>query len=270
MNLRPDFYMNCCARALIISALLILALALPMTSSAAPDADKMWVLQQASEIWGPVTTYFCKRGARLDFMHVSYLITPDIHSSVLMSAARKTVADFDATQMSHGSKKVVKFPDIKPGASAKFLGYACQEYTLKDKDETQEAWMTREILVPQQFVQALTDVIHFPSNFGVPLRFFRQARLGKKVTVFDTISVKHVAYDPKLFRIPTGYKKIQDPYDMLLYEESSGIDKDSSELLQSAGVKSRLMEHSKGTLDSDAEDLLNSEMHGHREPPKKN
>ena len=258
MNFRPTPTWHRCPEWLSAVLAAFLILTSPVTARAKTETgEKMWVLEQASELWGPVTTRFCKRGARIDFMRLNLLVTPNAKRSIVFSPAQKTFSDFDVSKLGHPRRNVeekIRTLNAQTTVTGKFLGYSVQKYLLPAKDGEEEAWMTREIVVPQEFVRTLTVLMKFPSEFGLPLRLFHKTPDGKKVTIFDTLSIKQLAYEPQLFVPPDGYRKISDPYDILLYEQSSGVEQDTGELLKSSGVHSRLLEHN--ALDEDAQGLM--------------
>jgi uncharacterized protein DUF4412 len=243
---------------------LVFAVALAQSVAA---AEKMWQLKQASEIYGPITTSYCQRGVRIEAPSRAFLVTTDIKHTIILNPSDKTYADFDL-------KKYYR-PKINPVqpkivGSDKLLGFTATAYaTAGSKNEIHKAWMTKQIPMPKQSLQALTGLNEFPGDLGVPLKYVRKNQDGQMVIMLDTMSAKELPLNPGLFAVPADYKRIVNEIDMFIPDEA--MEQDSGEMMKSSGISTPALEHSKrSSMEQDADDLMQASQHPRTGASKKN
>jgi hypothetical protein len=247
-------------------ALLLLFVFAWLLAKPALGAEKMWQLKQASEIYGPITTSYSDRGVRFDAPSRAFLVTTDIKHTIVLNPFDKTYAEFDLSKY-YKPKKNPLTPIAE--SAGKLLGFTVTEYTTQgSKKEKHQAWMTKQIPMPKQSLSSLAGLNEFPGDLGVPLKYLRKNQDGQVVIMLDTMSAKQLPFDPVLFIIPVGYKKIENAIEMLIPDEA--MEQDTGEMMKSSGVSAPLLEQTKrSSLDQDADDLMQASQHPRSAAPKK-
>lgn len=218
--IRSDIMNNRSLRSVPLAVVLVVsAVILGITSDLRAQSFEGTIEFTATTERGPISMNYMMKGDNVRFesegrpgMKAVILVNVKDNKTVMVMDQMKAYMEFDVPH-TQGTEKPK--PDIKKtGKSKKILGYACEQYLIKDGTRETDVWVTKALGKFQLFrmggrqqqaeAEAWQEAVKNESAF--PL--FAVTREGdKEVSRMEATKIEKKSLDDSLFKIPEGYKK---------------------------------------------------------------
>ncbi len=208
---------------LILTVCCLIASGASRQSTAAPASA--WMLEQQSDYSGRQTIIVSPDGMRADTPdYTTVLIPPEYNATLYNHRTRK----YFVTTGKHLSEKYKLKSEavyqIVRGGSQKIAGLKAQQFfgdkvsSEKTKRRKLEFWVTQDLPVPAKAYRYWSAMSGIPNGYGLPLRVIKLRSGGTKTTIIDTLSCRRTSITGSTFKIPVGYKMVDDEMSIILGE----------------------------------------------------
>lgn len=218
-------------RRALTGVLCILIPALAGTMSSAPAAQPNgWLLHQTTSIQGNQVAYLSTTAMKTESLSYTTIVRAPKYTTSLYNNRTKcylTKTYTEWKQRLSSAKHAATRLDVRQGKSGTIAGLRARQIFLdktKSGHRTKhfEFWVTKEIGIPQQFVECCASLCEVPAEYGLPLRVIRTRQDGGKTIVLDTQSCKRTVIPPSTWQGPEGYKRVSDEVTVMMGDIEMG------------------------------------------------
>jgi len=213
-----------------LTLVLVLWLFAVLWAGAARAESPALVLTQTSAYLGKQVMYLTPTQVALKSDLANIVLRVKEDRIVIYNDKKKCYVDKSYTQW---AKRVGGLLASNPNATlAKsdtppICGWKCFLYRLEPKKgavgDHCEFYVTQDSKLPAATLAAVAKFGDFPQGVGLPLRAVKILN-GRRVNGLDTTKIERKAVPASLFKLPTGYRKVDDEVEVLLAEEDEGMD----------------------------------------------
>ncbi len=107
-------------------------------------------------------------------------------------------------------------------------GWKCTQYRMEPKKgfvtDRCEFFVSPDSNLPATTLAAVAKFGDFPQGVGLPLRAVKISVHGKRINGLDTTKIERKPVPDSIFKLPAGYRKVEDEVEVLLADEDEGME----------------------------------------------